>query len=236
MSRINAVASLFFLGAAVFGLSPAAKADQWNEKTKVTFNEPVEIPGMVLPPGTYVFKLMDSQTDRNIVQIFNKDENHLYATILAVPDYRLHPTGKTVIHFEERPAGSPEAIRAWFYPGDNYGQEFVYPKSRATELSKAAKQPVLSMPSEMAENIAKPATSVTEPSVMAMKKAPMKAQQPGGEEVEIAEVVTPPPAAPMQQQAKRLPKGASELPLFGLAGLLSLAIWGGVRYVNRRAA
>ena len=107
---------------------PSAKADEWNKKTVVTFNVPVEVPGKVLPEGTYVFKLADSQSDREIVQIFTQDERELITTTLAIPVYRRETTGDTVITFEERPSGSPEAVKRWFYPGDNYGFEFMYPK------------------------------------------------------------------------------------------------------------
>src|SRR5271165_7532560 len=128
-------------------LAPSAKADEWNNKTVMTFSGPVEIPGVhltgygVLPAGTYVFKLLDSQSDRHIVQIFSEDEKTVYATILAIPNYRLKATDKTTITFRERPAGEPEALRAWFYPGRNWGEEFVYPKPRAIELAKAINQP-----------------------------------------------------------------------------------------------
>src|SRR3984957_2525958 len=143
-------------------LAPGAKADDWNRKTVVTFSGPVEIPGVhlvgwsVLPAGTYVFKLLDSQSDRHIVQIFSKDEKTIIATILAIPNYRLKATDKTVITFRERPAGEPEAIRAWFYPGMTWGEEFVYPKARAIELSKTAKTPVLFTPAEIPVEIAEP--------------------------------------------------------------------------------
>src|SRR3984885_4914905 len=145
---------------------PQAKADDWDQKTTFTFSGPVEIPGQVLSAGTYVFKLANSSSDRNIVQVFNKDENHLYGTFLAVPDYRMKPSGKSVITFEERAAGAPEAVKAWFYPGDNYGSEFVYPKVKAVELAKANKQPVPSMPTELAANTTKPAKTMKEPHVM----------------------------------------------------------------------
>jgi hypothetical protein len=217
-------------------MAPPAKADQWNEKTTFTFSAPVEIPGQVLLPGTYVFKLADSSSDRNIVEVFNKDESHLYGIFLAVPDYRLKPTGKPILTFEERAAGSPEAVRAWFYPGDRYGQEFVYPKVKALELARANKQPVASMPDELAANTTKPTKSVQEPHVMAMKQAPLKAQKPTEEEVEIAEVFTPPPQAAQTHAAakmsKRLPQTASPLPLVGLIGLLSLGIAGLLRRVR----
>src|ERR1700687_3593213 len=136
-------------------LAPGVKADDWNRKTVITFSGPVEIPGVhlvgwgVLPAGTYVFKILDSQSDRHIVQIFNKDESTIYATVLAIPNYRLKAIDKTVITFNERPAGQPEALRAWFYPGRNWGEEFVYPKAKAIALAKASHTPVLFTPLEM---------------------------------------------------------------------------------------
>ncbi|HTP33037.1 MAG TPA: hypothetical protein VMJ75_12745 [Candidatus Acidoferrales bacterium] len=208
--------------------TPQARADEWNQKTVVTFNGPVEIPGQVLPAGTYVFKLADSLSDRNIVQVFNKDETHLYGTFLAIPDYRLTPAGKPIISFEERAAGSPEAVRAWFYPGENYGHDFVYPKVKAVELAKANKQPVPSMPNELTANTTKQTKSMTEPHVMAMKKAPLMAQKPTQEEVHIAEAFPAPPS-PAPTPQKELPKSASSLPLFALIGFASLVAAGSLR-------
>jgi hypothetical protein len=211
-------------------LLPQARADEWNQKTVFTFSGPVEIPGQVLSAGTYVFKLADSQSDRNIVQVFNKRENHLYGTFLTVPDYRLKPAGRPIITFDERPADSPEAVRAWFYPGDNYGHEFVYPKVKALRLAKANNIPVASMPDELAANTTKPATTMQEPHVMELKQAPLKAQKPTEEEVEIADVfLTESAPAPLPQQ---LPKTASSLPLIGLLGLLLLASGGFLSLLN----
>ena len=97
---------------------PAA-AGQWDKATTVTFSAPVELPNIVLQPGTYVFRLLDTPGNRHVVQVFNAEETHLYTTILAIPNYRLKATDKTVITSRERPAGQPEALRAWFYPGRN---------------------------------------------------------------------------------------------------------------------
>lgn len=216
--------------------SSNANADAWNKKTVVTFNVPIEIPGVgtqILPAGTYVFKLMDSQSNRNIVQIFNEDQFHIYATILAVPNYRLKPTDKTVITFSERRAGEPEAIHAWFYPGNSWGQEFVYPKQRAIELAKATNYPILAMPSELATNLTMAATEVSEPAVVALREAPLEAVQPTGKVVPITEVVEAPPvetaAARTPTRVERLPETAGLLPIVGLVGLLSLiaglALW-----------
>src|SRR5580704_9689445 len=109
MSVLKTVTTTLF-GFALMGavFSPCANADEWNKKTVMTFSGPVEIPGVhlkgwgVLPAGTYVFKILDSQSDRHIVQIFSQDETMIYATILAIPNYRLQVTDKTVLTFRER--------------------------------------------------------------------------------------------------------------------------------------
>src|ERR1022692_3659166 len=176
MSLSKAVTtSVFCLALMGVVYSPAAKADGWNRKTVMTFSAPVEIPGVhlkgwgVLPAGTYVFKLVDSQSDRHIVQIFNADEKTVYATILSIPNYRLKATDKTVITFRERPAGEPEAIRAWFYPGRNWGEEFVYPKARAMVLAAATNTPVLFTEAEIPVEVTEP-IAVDAPVVAQMKQ------------------------------------------------------------------
>ena len=218
---IRAVMFAFVIGTVCMMVSNTASAQVWDKKTMVTFSAPVEIPGVgaqVLPAGTYVFRLLDSLSDRHIVQIFNKDESHVFATILAIPNYRLKATDKTVMTFAERAAGDPQAIRAWFYPGDNSGQEFVYPRKRAVELARITNQPVLYIPDEVAPNIVAPVKTPAEPPVIALKEAPVKAVKPTGEDVAIAEVVVPPPV-----QTASLPKTASNLPLLALIGLLFMA-------------
>ena len=201
-----------------------AKADDWNRKTVITFSGPFEVPGVGqhnLPAGTYVFKILDSQSDRHIVQIFNQDETKVLTTILAIPNYRLKTTDKTTITFRERPAGEPEALRAWFYPGRAWGEEFVYAKPRAIELAKETNQPVLATSIELD----------TAP-VEALKTAPVEAVAPTGEPVELAQVVEAPPAAeaiPVAAPqpttvaaADPLPATASPLPLIAMLGLLTI--------------
>src|SRR2546423_6231808 len=126
------------------------RADDWTKMTKITFGQQVQVPGTVLDPGTYTFKLADSSSNRHIVQIVNQDNTSLITTILAIPNYRLEPTGKTVLAFAERPVDQPEALEAWFYPGDNFGQEFVYPEQEAKQLSQLNKVEVPSTGSEEA--------------------------------------------------------------------------------------
>jgi MYXO-CTERM domain-containing protein len=225
---------------------PGARADDWNRKTVMTFSGPVEIPGVhlkgwgVLPAGTYVFKILDSQSNRHIVQIFNKDETMIYATILAIPNYRLQATGKTVVTFRERPSGEPEALRAWFYPGKNWGEEFVYPKAQAVALAKETNTPVLFTAIEIPLEVEAPIRTADEPVVVQLKQAPVSAIKPTGEEVELAQVVTPPPTetliADRDSQAinRTLPTTASPLPLIALFGLLALGGAFTLRFVERR--
>jgi len=250
---VTTVLSIALLSAA---LAPGAKADDWTKTTTITFSGPVEIPGVhltgwgVLPAGTYVFKILDSQSDRHIVQIFNKDQTAIYATILAIPNYRLKATDKTVMTFRERPAGQPEALRAWFYPGMNWGEEFVYPKAKAIALAKATNTAVLYTPAEIPIEVTEPVKLADAPVVAEMKRAPIMAIKPTGEDVQLAQVVTPPPAQIQIAQAQtraiapatpvaieaenRLPATASTLPLIGLLGLMALGGAFAVRAFARR--
>ena len=110
-----------------------AMADEWNKRTEFQFSGPVEIPGKVLVPGKYVFELADSDSGRNIVQVFAEDSNgneSLVSTLLTTPDYASDAPDQPIVRFEERPSGTPEAIHSWFYPGDNTGWQFVYSAAR----------------------------------------------------------------------------------------------------------
>jgi hypothetical protein len=221
MKLINALGTGLSLAVLCILAAPKSRADQWNEKTIVTFSGPVEVPGVgqhMLPAGTYVFKLLDSSSDRTIVQIFSPDETHVYTTILAIPNYRLRATDKTVMTFRERPAGEPEALKAWFYPGQEWGVEFVYERPRAIQLAQETNQTVLSTPVVTADA-----------PVEILKTAPVEAIAPNGETVDTAVVVEAPPVesaavvqAPAPEPVASLPKTASYLPLIGLAGLLML--------------
>jgi hypothetical protein len=232
--RLSALAIL-----GIASMPPAVHADEWDKKTLFTFNAPVEVSGKVLTPGTYVFKLLNTQTDRHIVQVFDKDERRLVGTFLTIPDYRMKPPDKPLVTFEERAAGAPEAIKAWFYPGDNYGNEFVYPKARAVELAAQSKQNVPSMPSNLAANTTTATQDQNSQKVTEMKQADIQAEEPSGEEVKVAEVfIMVAPETPLadsgppehtlvalveEPASAELPKTASLLPLLELAGLLLLA-------------
>ncbi len=208
-----------------------ATADTWNKKTKVTFSGPVTIPGphaaggvVTLPAGTYVFRLVDSSSNRNIVEVTNERGNKVYSSILAINDYRVNASSKTVMYFSERKSGAPVAIKSWFYPGDNYGQRFVYPKVQATQIAAAVNQPVPSHTVEVIEKtkyVAVPVYIQTpekqEVAYNAQTFDKTDATDTSGDD---GEAVKQPAAA----AAAELPKTASQVQLLGLLGLLILSI------------
>ena len=229
-------------------LLPSLQADTWDKTTKLTVTEPLQVPScctpdhtVILQPGEYVMVLADSVTARHIVQIFDKDRQHVITTILAIPNYRLQPTGDTVFQFWEVPAGQPRALRAWFYPGDNFGQEFAYPKQTAAQIAAYVKTPV-------------PAIEVETSAVEDLKTAPLVVVDETGRTAEWAQTMPAraPDAAlqpvleapPLQVEraveaetpalAQTLPHTASAMPLLGLAGFLSLAVFAALGYRSRR--
>lgn len=216
VKTILAVLALTLLGAT---LASGARADEWNKKTVLTFSQPVEIPGQILPAGTYTFVLLDSPSDRHIVQIFDADGSHLITTVLAINNYRLRPTGDTVAKFAERAGDNPEALKAWFYPGDNFGQEFVYPKPRAILLAAVVKEPVPAMPAEAADLKVVEIVAVT-PEQKEVPVAEVIQVVPPAAEVAPVVVATPAPIA----ETKQLPQTGSSLPLFALLGFASLGV------------
>jgi len=248
MNRFKALAVASCMALASFG--PSALADQWNKKTYMTINEPVQIPGKVLQPGKYVVRLLDSPSNRHVVQIFNENESQIQATVLAIPNYRLQPTGDTQFGFYETPAGQPKALRSWFYPGDNFGQEFAYPKTESVTIAAASNTTV---PTTYAQTEA----DLTTAKVGTVDKA--------GTEMELdrqtytqgtAVAQNTPPAttpatpaatpAPMTEQpaatmpaatpaATTLPRTGSPLPLVGMLGGLSLLVSAAMRRASKRS-
>jgi hypothetical protein len=116
-------------------LVPALKADEWNKSTKITIDQSIDVQGTVLPAGSYVIKLLSANSDRHTLLIFNAAEDHLITTVLAIPAYRLTPTGDTRFKFYEAAPGQPQALHTWFYPGDNFGFEFRAARENAASNS-----------------------------------------------------------------------------------------------------
>lgn len=228
---------IFAAALALAAASTMLTADVWNKKTKLTFSGPVQIPGpstqngvVTLPAGTYIFKLVESSSNRHIVEVTNERQDKVYSTILAIPDYRINATSKTVMYFSERKSGAPMAVKAWFYPGDNFGQRFVYPKVQATQMAAVVNQPVPSHTVEVIER-----TKIVQ--------VPVYIQMPAKQEVAYVPATfekhdstdtagTDGEAVKEAVPAATLPKTASSLQAIGAMGLLLLA----ASLLSRRAA
>jgi len=203
-----------------------AQADQWDKRTILTVDQPIQVTETLLEPGQYVLKLANSDSDRHIVQIFNSDQTRIIDTVLAIPNYRLQPTGQSRFAFWETPPGNAKALRAWFYPGDNFGQEFRYPKHLAMLETTTPALPVPEPPAVAPPQPEPPAPPQPEPQSM------LQEPQPETQPVEIAQNTPPPALAPAQtdeEAAETLPATASLYPLVGLSGLFSLGVYGLLR-------
>jgi hypothetical protein len=143
MRPMKLVCGAAVLAMCSLGLAPSAHADEWNKKTYLTFSGPVEIPGVTLAAGTYLFQLADPDASRHVVMVRDKAGTKVYSMFMTIPDQRSQAPQRNVIMFAERAASAPQAIKSWFYPGNSIGEEFVYPKSQAMKIAKANHQSVL---------------------------------------------------------------------------------------------
>jgi hypothetical protein len=210
--------------------APIARAEQWDKETVVMFKSPVEVPGKILPPGTYVFKLAGSQSDRQLVEILTQDQREVLASIQAIPDYRVNAAEKPIIALAERPAGQPEALESWFYPGDKYGVRFVYPNS--LRQSAAQVEPAVASNTEPAATIP-PLIEAAAPSqaeliVPATPVMPVLATPEQQTQV-LAENATPQP-----QELLTLPKTAGDYLILPLLGVLFLGCGSTIMYMLRQ--
>jgi len=236
-----------------------AKADQWDKKTILTINQPIQVRDTYLEPGTYVFKLLDSDSDRHVVQIFNQDQSRIINTVMAINNSRMTPRGHSTFEFWETPPGTARAMRAWFYPGDTYGQEFPYPKHlRQLEVASVASAATVTTPPAPAAEPAPAPTAVAEteaaaPSQTASPEPPAATAQRNdnaAEHQEIAQAVPPPSTStpvqdngvpmtrserPSNTRSMELPKTATSYPAIGLGGALLLGLYGWLRSSRRRA-
>jgi hypothetical protein len=236
-------------------------ADQWDKKTTITIDEPMQLPTTTLQPGTYVIRLLaGSFADRHTVQFFDKDEKHIITTIEAIPNERLRPAGKSVFAFWETPAGQPKALRAWFYPGDNFGQEFAYPKDEAARIS--ARNSNVTVPTVKGEKSADESAQNNVPAAAAEPAAQPAPAPVAAAEPEPVAAPTPAPApAPVEvaaaQQAAAvavdsrsdaqhidstpapapatLPQTASNMPFVALIGIFSMVAALALKFAYNRS-
>ena len=194
-SLVKSFAALAILLA---GFSATLNADAWDKRTILTISEPIQIPQIVLQPGKYVFKLMDSQY-RHVIKVYNGDETKLITTIIAMPNERLHRTDKSQFAFWESAAGQPKALRAWFYPNDNFGHEFTYEPAMAAQISAYNKTEVVPTTKESDQDLKD--LDVARTDVKTIETSPATVQQ----SAEIARDTPPAALAPITVAAAGCP-------------------------------
>jgi hypothetical protein len=209
----------------------SAYGDDWDKATKITINQPFEVPGTILPAGTYIVKLVDLAAERHVVRFLSEDEKKVYATLIAIPDFRLEPAETTSLTFYESPAGRVRPLHAWFYPGHQFGVEFAYPERRALEIATVAEEHVIAVkePEVVPYFREEP---LYEPNVSELLEEPLFVIEPGGEEVGVAEV-HPEVTVEPSPEVTPLPKTATPFPLFALVGLLAAGAASSVRLLRR---
>jgi hypothetical protein len=214
-------------------LAPGARASQSDQMVVTTFNAPVEIPGQVLPPGTYVFKILEIWSTRDVVRVFNADQSKVLATTIAIPRYRTNPTDKAVFVFEERGSNSPQALEAWYYPGYTYGHQFIYAAritlDAVTASSAASPAPsnesTANQPNAAEESspVRSAEANTSEPTAEDLKQSTQSTDQTQTTQSQTAPNPSSTTSSPSKEQAdKELPKTASTMPLIALIGILLL--------------
>jgi hypothetical protein len=246
---MRALTGLFSAIALVLVVGTGARADDWNKKTFFTFSGPVQIPGATLAAGTYTFKLADLSGNRHVVQVFDKSEKKIIATLMAIPDQRNQPSDTPIVVFSERPAGVPVAVKSWFYPGESIGNEFIYPKRQAMEIARRTHESVLASTSDStkiekttevarvndagdasASNTAAAPTTTTRET----RSAGTSGQSPTTTAPSTTARTNTARTNTARAQRHELPRTASELPLAALLGALSLAAGFGFSRARRR--
>jgi hypothetical protein len=249
--RMGALAVL-----ALAALSPLMKADEYDRKTIISLSQPLEVPGAVLQPGTYVMKLFTSSSNRHIVQFMNERQNKQLALTFAIAAERVRPAEKTLLTMYEGGQGSPQALRTWYYPGDTVGQEFLYPHKQAVSISERDHVKVPEIESTEKTSVTETAAAVTpaepvatapetrdEPVLIARAEpAPEPAPAPEPQapaataQADRTEPVAPAAADTTTTSSDSLPQTASYGPLAGLIGGVSLILAFGMRKLKRSRA
>jgi hypothetical protein len=215
----------FCLGVVWLVTTPTVNADDWDKATRITVNQPFKIPGVMLPAGTYVVKIVDLAADRHVVRFYSEDETKVYATVLGIPSFRFEPTENSAFTFYESELNQPRALRDWFYPGYQYGTEFIYPKTEAVEIATVVQEPVPAFVGEIGpfwHDDVTPAELLQEP---------VEAVTPEGHEIELASVL-PESNAPAEPEfddsfaapLPALPRTGTAFPLIGFIGLCAAGV------------
>ena len=245
MARVTLIVTVLVIAlVAVFTGTTAAQTDT-RDRTFLTFSGAVEMPGVTLPAGTYVFKLADTPS-RNVVEVWDREEKKMIGHWLFVQADRPEVSQDTVVMFKETAAGQTPALHYWYYPGERIGKEFVYPKSQAVKIAARTNERVLSTEGELSadskispvgegSSASNAAPAPREESRQARAPEPAPAPAPRAEPVPqggSGRSNPEPVPAPRVTRTEPLPQTASPLALSALIGVLSLAGAAGMRFLR----
>ena len=250
MGSLKNIRRALGLGVAVVLVASVVQAQPSDKRTFFTFSRPITLPGVTLPAGKYVFRLADDQSSRKVIQVTSSDGTKPYAMLLTIPNERRDAAKDAEVSFLETAARTPSAVRAWWYPGERTGYEFIYPRAQARQLAQSTGSSVLTTKSDTTKTeetrtgeltridssghdqdaaaAADNARGARETGSVAQevppRTPPQTSQQPAPPSFSQNPVPNPPPVA-----RNTLPQTASQLPFVGLIGLLSLAAFSSVR-------
>lgn len=224
LKRVTVAA--FFLAVVWLVMTPAAYADDWDKATRMTVNQPIGIPGMVLPAGTYIVKIVDLVGERHVVRFLSEDESKVFATLIGIPNFRLEPTDKTSFIFHEAEEYQPRSLHAWFYPGYQYGIEFAYPERQAFQIAQVVEPPVVEF-KEPEPVFEEPVEEPIEEPIVSITAA---AEEPA---LPVFTPVEEPELGPEFFEPLQLPRTATPFPLAALVGLLAAGAASTIRFFRK---
>jgi hypothetical protein len=235
------------IGAAVVLVAAVAYAQPSDKRTFFTFSRPITLPGVTLPAGKYIFRLTDDQSSRKIIQVVSSDGTKPYAMLLTIPNERRDPAKDAEVSFLETASRTPSAVRAWWYPGERTGYEFIYPRAQARQLAQTTGASVLTTKSDTTKSEETRTGDLTRIDASGRDQDAAASADNGsgaretGTVAQAAPQRTPPQVAPPPSLSQNpvpnpprvarntLPQTASQLPLAGLIGMLSLVAFSSVR-------
>jgi hypothetical protein len=234
-------------------------AQPFDKRTLFSFSAPVALPGVTLPAGQYLFRLADPHGTNKVVQVLNADGTKPYGLFFTIPAERFEPAATPEVRFIETAAGTPAAIRTWWYPGQRTGYEFIYPKEQARRLAMGGGSPVLTTQAQTTateqtntSELTRVGSSGQETQVSATTAPAASTPTGGTQEGQIASssisIATPTVpavasaggAVPPNQTAStsrartELPRTASQAPLVAMVGTVALTTAATLRYWRTR--
>src|SRR5258708_25222160 len=148
MRRSRAPRAVLGLGLGMALFASAAQAQPENKRTYFTFSAPIALPGVTLPAGRYVFRIVDTTTSRKVIQVLSDDEKKPFVMANTIPDQRRDPVKDATVAFYETARGTPAAVKSWWYPGESIGYQFIYPRGQAKQIAQNTGKSVLTTKTE----------------------------------------------------------------------------------------